>query len=315
MLLKPFISGTIFLFCVTQTTAAIKPDLHVESEIGVQSGVPDAKDGTPLKTYPFCALQFEPSWSESTEHKESYSASLPLNAMKYIGGSGDFYFGPEICFEKALNSSTFEIFGTANYTYMPAAFDQSVPDSYFECILEYDQRSTGTRSFGGNYALSLLREIGTRRMDIKNRLQGTSRLTLSSRWQLFFKLGCTWNLSNFSGGGYIQPNAAGGATCVFNSKKMLLAQLFGSYGMYETTRIPILIRAGKKGNGKIKDTLLYDSKIPDMPFASLYTDYVQELLSGTHIHFIYMLTLFGLGSPVTINYSHQLSIMLEWNNK
>ncbi|MCW8966021.1 MAG: hypothetical protein OQK82_04950 [Candidatus Pacearchaeota archaeon] len=133
--------------------------------------------------------------------------------------------------------------------------------------------------------------------------------------QLFFKLGCAWNLSSFEGGGYIQPNAAGGATYIINNKTMLLTQLFGSYGIYETTRIPVTIPAGKKGNGRIRDTVLYDATIPDMPFATLFIDVDRELSLSTHIHFMYMLTLFGRGDPVFMNFSHQLSVMIDWNYK
>ena len=314
MLIKPLVFCVFIILCMTLTTTAIKPDLYVESEIGIQNGVPDTENDTRLGTYPFCALQLEPSLQKSSGNTTTYALSLPINALKYIGGTGDFTFGPELSFGKSLDHSTIEILSAATYTYMPAAFDPTIPENYLEWLLQYDQRSIETRSFGGNYAISLLREIGTERFDVNNHLHATANLALSATWQLFFKFGCAWNLSNFKGGGYLQPNAAGGATCIFNKKSMLLTQLFGSYSFYETARIPVQFPPGKSKKGKKNKPSMNDTTTSDMPFATLYTDYNRELSSGTHIHFMYMLTLFGRGNPISVNLSHQLAVMLDWSN-
>lgn len=309
---------SLFLFCVSFTNIfAAGLNLSVESEFGVQNGVPDAKNDTQLGTYPLYALLLEPSWVKAVGKNETFSATASLNALKYIGGSGELSLGPQLLLEKTLSSSVIEITGAATYNNMPTAYEQTIPDSYFEFLLKYDQHATGALPFGGVYALSLLRDIETPRIDVKNTLQFTAKKNVTSKWYLFFKLGCAWNLSTLKGDGYVQPHTTAGASYIINSRNMLFAQLFGNYTFYETTWIPSDTPPGNRGNGKGNgnDSPMNDLDLSGTPFVTLYTDYDRELSTNWHLHFIYMFTLFGREDPHSVYNSHYLSILIEWNSE
>jgi hypothetical protein len=307
-----YFTPALLLFLFIKSIYPMGFNLGIESEAGFQTGIPN---DSLLSSYPFCQLYLEPSWSEKFRNRTQFMIAAPMNVLKYIGGLEEVAVGQEVMIEKPFKHTSTQLEVSATFNHMPVAFDQTIPENFFEFSLEYSQQSIEKVPLGGTYCLSVLRDIETSRIDFKNTLKCKWSKMISSKLYIFIKIGCSWNISNFEGAGYIQPVVTGGTSVSINDKNFLLVQLYGAYSFYETMKMPVPVRAGKNGNGKVIDTLMYDLSIPGTPFASLYCDYDRELSPAIHFHFIYMPVLFGSGKPYSLHLSHRLSIMFEWRRK
>jgi hypothetical protein len=182
----------------------------------------------------------------------------------------------------------------------------------FEC----EREKTGTTTLSGMYAFFLLSELASSRLDFKNVLQFKINRQIFTNIDAFLKTGCSWNISNTQGAGYVQPLAAAGITMVMNEKKMLIFQLFTSYSFFKPSNVPVLVTVGRGRWGKKTDTLTtYTLSIPRIPFTSLYCGYDWETTLHSNIHFYYMPVLFGRGQPHSLHFSHQTGIILSWSRQ
>lgn len=284
---------------------------YIETGCGFQSGVPE-NDGDTLTigNYPFCSIDGEPSWTSDSGGILQWEISLPINALKYINGTGELLIEQDISFEKKLRSTVAHLEFSAAYTYSPVTYDQTIPEHYFEWSLEFAQHSSGKIPFGGSYTFSLLRDIRTARLDFRHRVTVDFHYTFPRHWYLFAKIGGVWNISTVDGAGYLQPLASAGASCELNDRNMLIAHLYGAYSFYESKLISTFVPRGK--SGKV-DTLFSRVPVSRTPFATLYGDYDREIVPPLHVHAFYMFSLFKRGEPYTLYRSHQIGISLECN--
>ena len=291
-------------------------NVTVEPEAGFQTNVPDGPTDSSFGNYPFCALGAEPVWTTDTSAKIRWVISAPLNATKYIGGSGELSVAPELSFEKTAASHTTNVSLGAAYHFLPAAYDPTIPENFLEFLLGCERVNNGKLPLIGTYAFSLLNDLATSRMDFKNVLQLKLSRNNSARVPVFFKIGCSWNISNTEGAGYVQPLVAGGLSIPFKERNLLLFQVFAAYSLYKSTRIPVLTTVGRGRWGKKTDTLVtYELSVPRIPFASLYCGYDRELTQHLNMHFYYIATLFGRGRPDSLLLSHQSGILFSWCRK
>jgi hypothetical protein len=291
-------------------------DVTVEPEAGFQSSVPDGRSDSTYGNYPFCAVGLAPSWSTDTAKLLSFTFTVPLNALQYTGGPGEMDIAPQIALVKNHATHISEAGLSGAYYMLPASNDPTVPVKFFEYSFWCQRENVGKLSPTGMYAFFLLSDVFTNRVDFKNRLQLKVSGAVSARLHALAKAGCSWNISNAKGAGYVQPHVTGGITVAVDEKNLLLFQLSVAYSFYQSTnnRVMDIFKRGR--SGKKTDTLItYELSQPRIPFANLYCGYDREVTAHLNIHGYYMAVLFGRGAPHSLIVSHQTGVICSWHRK
>jgi hypothetical protein len=306
----------LLLLLLTASSPYAGFDLTIEPESGYQTKVPDGPTDSSFGNYPYCALGLEPSWTADTERIIRLSVAAPLNATKYIGGTGELSFAPALSLERTAATHTTIATVSAGYYYLPAAYDPIIPENFLEFSLEGERENRGRIPLAGTWTFSVMTDLATSRTDFKNSLQLTLNRSGSPHIPANIKIGCSGNISTLEGASYIQPRIATGMSIPFSDRNLLLLQLFAAYSLYKPAAEPVTIVTGRGRWGKKTDTLVtYQLTEPRIPLVSLYCGYDRELTSHMNLHFYYMATFFGRGRPDSMQLSHQSGIIFSWSRK
>lgn len=308
-----FVAALRLLLLLSWPSLPAHFDLTVEPEAGFQTNVPNGPVDSSFGSHAFCTVGLEPSWSTDTGNTFRFVFTGPLNATKYMGGPGEAAIAPEFSIEKHVASHVTQAALGAAYHLMPVAYDPTVPEKYMEYSLRFEREQSWRIASAVMYALQLVDDIATSRKDFKNTVQFRLRRCNSARLHSFVRIGCSWNISNTEGAGYVQPFAADGMTLAVDERNLLLFHLFAAYSFYKPMNISVLVPG--RGQGKNATVITYELSEPRIPFATLYCGYDRELTLHASFHFYYMAVLFGRGEPGSLLFSHQTGIIFSWRRK
>lgn len=303
----------MFLIAVNSLYPAV--GVSVDAEAGFRSCVPGRTDDTLFGDFPVLAVNIEPEWLLHPADSIRLKLNLHGDALKYIGGSGELTAGPEVGIEKRFMTHNSHASMEVTCNFMPSAFDPTGLECYMEYALMLERTGHGNVPLTGSYTFELQTDIGSSRMDFRNRLQLKASFHVSRYISLNVKAGGLWNLSNMEGAGYLQPFLTGGIAGAVDDRTTIMAKVYGSYSFYTPASVPVLVRAGNSGNGKVKDTLLFDQPLDGRPFATCYAGFTRDLNSALSIHLYYMNTIFGRSRTERLYLSHQIGLCLGWNRE
>jgi hypothetical protein len=289
--------------------------LALEPQAGFQTNVPGNPADTTFGNYPYCTMALKPRWISGIGNTMVFSLVLPLDAMKYIGGSGELTAGPQIVIQRtaSVHSSAARLEATWNYT--PAALDPTSPENYLETVLSLERDQRLHLPLTGNVAFALLNDLHSARHDFTGTLQLKVRSSTAARIPRYIKIGGAWKVSNAPGAGYLQPRLSCGITIPVNGSDFLITNLLAACSFHQgSTDTIATIVAGRGRWGRKTDTLTtYSFSTPRIPLVSGYLGYDHELSDRITLHPFYSLTGFGRGTSRNILISHECGLIFTWS--
>ena len=305
----------VFIFLIAVNSLYPAVGVSVDAEAGFRSCVPGRTDDTLFGDFPVLAVNIEPEWLLHPADSIRLKLNLHGDALKYIGGSGELTAGPEVGIEKGFMTHISQASMGVTYNFMPSAFDPTGLERYMEYALMLERTGRGNVSLTGSYTFELQTDIGSSRMDFRNRLQLKASFHVFRYISLNVKAGGLWNLSNMEGAGYLQPILTGGIAGAVDDRTTIITQVYGACSFYKPASVPVLVRAGNSGNGKVKDTLLINQPLDAKPFVTCYIGFMRDLKPELSLHIYYMNTIFGRSRTERLYVSHQVGLCLEWNRE
>jgi len=285
--------------------------LDISPETGFQTGVPCCSTKTATENYAYCAVSVEPLWRNGISESGSLIYGFPVSATYYFGGLYEFDLEPDLILEKR-KGTTISRFGIeAAYYSEPADPDPTIPDQYFKYSLKLERKYGRKFSPAGKYALSVVHDPSTRRIDFANHLRFSVHHEASGVVMFSAGTGGVWSISNVRYAGFIQPSLSAGAVVAVSDRNTAILQVNASCAFHEKDSIPMLVKLNNSKKNPRNDTLYQISK-PTIPFVSLYCGFEREVSKSITPHFYYMVSFYGNGESDRLSVSHLIGVICDW---